>query len=553
MPLASRFRRVSARVLFLALSGWMLCGACLWAAERKTSAVVGPSETPEQRIRHDVEVLASPAFMGRALGTGGAERAADFIQTRFQDLGLRPPPHADYRQTFPVRLRVKVSKDAGQNEFTLGSPTSAQQLELHRDFLPLPFSGQGRVRNAPLVFAGYAMHAPELGYDDFAGVDVQGKVVVALRREPQEEDTRSRFAGRDFTLHASLAAKAQTVARRGGKALVLVTNRLPREENTDLPVFPASAGPVELPIPVVMVRASALESLFTQHNANLTKLAQSIDSEGVPHSFAFPSSFRSTLAVRLQGVNAKGTNVMAWVPGHPDSNEYVVVGAHHDHVGSGENYSLDNSGRGKLHPGADDNASGIAALLELARTLSAERPEALPAGTRGVLLVAYGGEEHGLFGSSYLLRNLPLPGKKLVGAMNFDMVGRLRESELFQAGLDSVPELKDTFETAASRAGLTLKSLSEYPYNMSDHGSFLDIGIPAILLFTGLHLEYHTPRDTADRVNVEGIVTMLGVAQSVLENMRSRSTSLVYVPGANPGYQRQWTESTLPSNAFDYE
>jgi hypothetical protein len=343
------------------------------------------------------------------------------------------------------------------------------------------------------------------------------------------------------------------VMRRGGKALLLVTNRLPAEEDHQLPALATSAGPEELPIPVILVRTGALLPFFTEQGISLSTLAGEIDHGGNPKSMAFPNGYSASVSVRIDSVQTRGRNVLAWVPGHPDCKEYVIVAAHYDHVGLGEKYSMDNGGKGKLHPGADDNASGVAALLELARTLAAERQKPLPQGTRGVLLAAFGGEEHGLFGSAYLLKHPVVPGGTLVGVLNFDMVGRLRDGELFQAGLESVPELTDVVEHAAAQTGLTLKPLREYPYNMSDHGTFLDAGIPGLLLFTGLHLEYHTPRDTPDRVDTTGIAKVLEVAGEVLREMRNAERPLRYTGGKNPAYERKRTEQVSPGNAYEYE
>lgn len=522
-------------------------------AERAGSSVrLDSPDFREEHIRGDVETLASAPFGGRALGSDGADRTASFVESRFRELGLLPAPGIGHQQHFPVRLQLKFQKGNGQNELSFAGPASQAQWSLHKDYLPLPFSGNGRVKDATLVFAGYAIHAPELDYDDFAGIDVRGKVVIAFRREPQERNASSRFAGLEFTLHSSFAAKARAVAQRGGKALLIVSNRLPADEDAELPAFAASAGPLQLPIPVLMVRAAAIAPFFAEQGLSLNALQRRIDETGNPASAPFGGVYRITLAVKTEGVNAKGSNVLGWLPGDPSNGEYVVVGAHFDHVGRGERFSMDNNGKGKIHPGADDNASGVAAMMELARVAS-HRQRLKGARERSVLFVAFGGEEHGLFGSTHFLHQHPVEGKRLVGMLNFDMVGRLRENELFEAGLDSVPEIRSLAKEASSRHQLELKPLSEYPYNMSDHGTFLDAGIPAVLLFTGLHMEYHTPRDTAERVNFAGTSRMLQVADALLEAMRDPARPLTFQGGSNPGFERPLREAATPSNPFDFE
>ncbi|MCW5965461.1 MAG: M28 family peptidase [Bryobacterales bacterium] len=547
MPRAARLGVLVCGCLAVALAAFAA------GAERAGSAFrLDSPDFREEHLRSDVETLASVPFGGRALGSEGAQRAASFVESRFRELSLAPAPGIGYQQHFPVRLQLKLQEGSGQNELSLSGPASQAQWNLHKDYLPLPFSGNGRVKDATLVFAGYAIHAPELDYDDFAGIDVRGKVVIAFRREPQERNASSRFIGLEFTRHASFAAKARAVAQRGGKALLIVSNRLPADEDAELPAFGASAGPMQSPIPILMVRAAAIAPFFTEQGLSLSALQRSIDETGNPASAHFAGVYRITLSVKTEGVQAKGSNVLGWLPGDPSNGEYVVVGAHFDHVGLGERFSMDNSGKGKLHPGADDNASGVAAMLELARVLS-HRQRLEGAHGRSVLFVAFGGEEHGLFGSTHFLHQQPVEGKRLVGMLNFDMVGRLREDELFEAGLGSVPELRSLATNAASRYQLDLKPLSEYPYNMSDHGTFLDAGIPAVLLFTGLHMEYHTPRDTAERVNAAGTLRVLKVAELLLEAMRDPERQLTFQGGANPGFERPFREATAPSNPFDFE
>jgi hypothetical protein len=496
--------------------------------------------------RRHVEALADPALEGRLLGSKGALRAAGYIEDRFREYGLEAPPRIGWRMRFPVALDLELDSNPAKNSLRLSGPASAVTLTLLRDYQPLPFSANGAFEDRQLAFAGYAISAPELGYDDFEGLDIRGKVVIAFRREPQERDAGSRFRGLDFTAHASFAAKANEVAKRGGAALILVTNRLPQEASDELPAFSTSTGPLRLAIPVLLAKADAVGGFFTEQGYDLSALVRRIDRDGKPSSFAFAPGYRAAVRATVKGKSEHGFNILGWKPG--SSAEFVVVGAHYDHIGMGKRFSMEPGDRGKIHPGADDNASGVAAMLELARMVAQG-----PTQHRGVLFVAFGGEEHGLFGSSALLRQLPAEFGKLTGMINFDMVGRLRDGELFMAGLESVPDLAPVAEAAANRAGLRLERITDYPYNMSDHGNFLEAGIPAVLLFTGLHLEYHTARDTADRVNAEGAALILDVAFELLVRLTESADAPGYLAGKDPAYERNLRELATPPNPFQQE
>lgn len=525
------------------VSRWLAALALTLALSSPLPAARGFSG---EEWRKHVEALADPSLEGRLLGSKGASRAASYIEDRFREFGLAVPPGMATRMVFPVSLDLELDAHAAKNTLQLAGPASAVTLTLLRDYQPLPFSANGAVEDRPLVFAGYAISAPEIGYDDFDGLDVRGKIVIAFRREPQERDAASPFRGLDFTPHASFAAKAAAVARRGGAALIVLTNRLPEEANDELPPFSASTGPKRLPIPVLLAKPSAIGGFFTEQGTDLLALVRSMDRSGKPSSFAFAPGYRATLRTSIQGKSAEGMNILGWKPGQ--TAEFVVVGAHYDHIGLGRRFSMEPGDRGKVHPGADDNASGVASLLELARSVAQA-----PSLRRGVLFVAFGGEEHGLFGSSALLQNLPQELGRLAGMINFDMVGRLRDNELFIAGLESVPELAPVAEAAASGAGLRLERITDYPYNMSDHGNFLEAGIPAVLLFTGLHMEYHTAKDTADRVNASGAALVLDVASEILHAMADGAKRPSYVPGKDPAYSRNLRELATPSNPYQQE
>jgi hypothetical protein len=439
-----------------------------------------------ERYAKDVTTLAAPNMEGRGAGTQGLERARDYIQKRFAALKLQPAGESGYLQPFTVTTGARLK---GGNHVQLSIDGAKKPgLAINRDYIPFSFSATRAVQG-PVVFAGYGVSAPESNYDDYFHFDVKDKIVLLLRYEPA---TLTKKAGQR-TSHAQLVSKAINARNRGAKAVILVNGKLEGKEEDLLPRFGSLAGPEDAGIVIVQVKNAIGEEWLKLAGKSLAKVQEEIDAGGAPQSFALPENAWISLKVDLERLQAKISNVAAYLPGQSD--EYVILGAHYDHLGRGNGSSLAPSLIGKVHHGADDNASGTSALLELARLLSAK-----PDRKRGVLFLAFSGEEIGLLGSNHWVNHPTRPLNKAVAMLNMDMVGRIKaDGRLFLGAVGSGSNFKATVDQVAARHALKLET-SGAGSGSSDHISFIAKQVPSLFFFSGLHADYHKPSDTAEKI-----------------------------------------------------
>jgi aminopeptidase YwaD len=457
---------------------------------------------PADWLLEQVKLLSAPETEGRASGTPGAERAARHIAGIFQRAGLGPGGDGgSYLQSFSVPTGIRLGS---VNALTiLGTPPRA--LGLGRDFTPLAVSADG-VEEGELVFAGYGITAPDLQYDDYAGLDVRGKIVLVLSREPRASDPASPFRQPAAYHYSERSHKIINAREHGARGILLVSH--PTASGGELP---ALAGITQSwSILALAVTRTAGEALLAPAGKRLDQLADAIDRSVAPQSFPLP-----TVRVRLQVslVRERGTavNVVGILRGTDPRlrDESIVVGAHYDHLGRGGEGSLAPDQVGVIHPGADDNASGTAAVMGLARAFAAAG-----GAPRTLVFVAFAGEEMGLLGSTQYVRRPAVPLDRTVVMINLDMVGRLRDGKLYVAGVDSGTGLR-ALVTAAHGPDLVL-DLRGDPYSPSDHTAFYAAGRPVLFLFTGAHTDYHRPGDTWDKINARGLEAVTAFAARLI-------------------------------------
>ena len=340
-----------------------------WLVIITAAVLLGAASTPvpqadPSRYLNDIKALASPEMEGRGAGTKGITRAEHLIEKRYKELGLQPAGVNGYAQPFTVVTGARLKSD---NHFSVSSAAGVRnELTINQDFVPFSFSSSGDV-SGPVVFAGYGVTADEFHYDDYAGLDVKDKIVVVLRYEPASFAEKSGNHG--MTQHSQLITKAINARNHGAKAVVVLNGKLGDGEEDLLTRFGSVSGPKNVGLVMVQVKNGVADSWFRLAEKSLKEVQEQINSGAKPASFAFPETLHLSLHIDIETTHATVNNVLAWLPGQSD--EYVIVGAHYDHLGRGNFDSLAPSQIGQIHPGADDNASGTAGVLELARLAGA--------------------------------------------------------------------------------------------------------------------------------------------------------------------------------------
>ncbi len=485
-----------------------------------------------QRYLEHIKFLASPELKGRATGSPELEKAGRYIVDHFKADGLQPPPGAvsnSYLQEFPVTTSAKLGK---LNHFEVLAGADSQQLQVEKEFIPFNFSSSGRV-SGPVVFAGYGITAPEYSYDDYAGLDVKGRIVLVLAHEPQELDPKSVFDGKAYTDHSQYYSKAANARSHGARAVIVVADRINhKQDKDDLEPFGRTNGPADAGIPFVGVREDIAQQWFRASGKDLEALEAEIDRDLKPRSFELKGvEIRENVDVEraVRQVN----NVVGYLPGQTD--EYVIIGAHYDHLGLGEQFSMAPSLAGTIHPGADDNASGTAGVLELAHYFSALYAGVKP--KRGILFLSFAGEELGLLGSGYYANHPELPLAKAVAMINLDMIGRPREGRIFVGGAGTGSTLRASLDQLTPKYKLNIDYSDNSGYGSSDHTSFTAKQVPVLFFFSGLHGDYHKPSDTWDKIDAPTAVQVLQLVADIaakLENDPDRPQFVRVAPKADP-------------------
>ena len=396
---------------------------CLLSVLCSAGSAVSPVVNDQQYLE-DIKTLTQPSMEGRGDGTKGLEKAAQFLADNYRKFGLKPAGTNGYFQPFTVTTGARLMND--NNTFSIAVNDESKTLKVSEDYSPLNYSSVGYI-SGPLVFAGYGITADEFQYDDYANLDAKNKIVVVLRYEPAGFSLKSGNQG--LTRHSHLITKAINARNHGAAAMILLNGKLGEGEEDLLMRFGSEPGPGDAGIIVVQVKNNATLGWFQAAGKFLGDVQHQIDTETKPQSFPFPPTVHATFRVDIEKTHATVNNVLAYLPGKSD--EYVVIGAHYDHLGYGNADSLAPSQIGQIHPGADDNASGTAGVIELARYFS-DHKEKLQ---RGILFASFAGEELGLLGSAEWVKEPTLSLEKDVAMLNMDMIGRLKDNKIFIGGI----------------------------------------------------------------------------------------------------------------------
>jgi hypothetical protein len=557
-------------------------GACALLAGLWSSRAAVGDDTPsgagsrvtaltpaEGRMKSDVTFLAADAQEGREPGTKGIEASADYIASVFKKAGLKHAPDADgYFQPFTISAGLFLKRDQflvfdGPDGRTV-KPASGSE------FTPLAIGTARILERVPVVFAGYGITAknssrlPGLDYDDYAGVDVKGKAVLVLRREPQQHDEKSPFEGKKDSSFATFQHKAVNAMQHGAGAVILVNNLAGLDAAGDrvLEFSQAGVAPISNIPFLMMTRDQADKLLAAAGEPSLEDLEKKIDLDLKPCSRVIPG-WTMTAKIFIDGEKLETKNVVGVLEGAgPHARETVVIGGHYDHLGHGGLMSGSLAFFSKeIHNGADDNASGTSMVLELARRLGA-RPDPLP---RRVVFIAFSGEERGLLGSQYYVNHPLIPLDETVMMINCDMVGRLSSSgELTMVGTGSTPGMGTLVDALGQSAGLKIKKVPGLSdgFGGSDHESFYNKGVPVLFAFTGLHGDYHRPSDDSDRINYTGMGRIADYLELITLDISRRPERPTYLkltdgrrqPAAGGDTARRGTSASLgimPDYAYE--
>ncbi len=449
-------------------------------------------------LKH-VRVLASDEFGGRGPGQEGIEKAADYIVKHFKQLGLKPAgDDGTFLQAFEVAKGRTIDIEAAQ--LKLAGADSKWQVK--QDWTPLTQSADADVEG-PLAFAGYGIQAEAAGWDDYADFEAKDKLLLVFRFEPNAEDPNAEFGGERPSTHATFATKVRLAVDQGAKALLIVNPPSRETEKDELVAFESSRGP-RWQIPVVHIKRSVAEALLSA--AKMPKLAEleaSLNKQRTSQSREM--DVRVAVNTALKRNMVKTSNVLAMLPGDGSTDEVVVVGAHYDHLGT-----LPVAGEQVIHNGADDNASGTAGVLELARVLASE-----PKHRRNIVFMLYSAEEIGLLGSKHWVEKPTFEFSRVKAMFNLDMIGRYGQGKFVMHGIESGEGFKELVDRASEAAGVSYKP-SRDVFGRSDHASFYRKKVPVLFPFTGTHKEYHQPEDDVELIDAEGATGVLHMSQMII-------------------------------------
>ena len=490
------------------------------------------------QLRKYVTTLASERFGGRLTGTDGERLAREFIVSELKRIGAKPlPGQRDFALPF---------------EFTAGARDGGTTVSTPGHARALSFSDSGDVAGA-VVFAGYGIVVPEsqdFGYDSYATLDVKDKVVVVLRYFPEDADQKTRAI---LARYSDLRYKAMAARQHGAKAVLVVTG--PRSPNAgELVPMTFDTALAGSGIVAASIDGAAGAAIFAAAGKTLNDVQQSLDS-GNPHVAGFDVPTTVTVRAKVERERHTAYNIAGYLPatGRPAADKpWLGLGAHYDHLGRGENGSslASKEEAGRIHGGADDNASGDAAVLAVGGILAKQpRP-------RNVLLAFWSGEELGLLGSAAFAAAPPLKMSELAAYLNFDMVGRMQDNKLSVQASGTSKAWDKMIEQANVKAGFNL-SLQPDPYQPTDVATFNTASVPSLNFFTGAHADYHKPTDTADKIDYDDLDRIVDFAAAIARRVEDTPDAPVFAKvepqtqgGATRAGVRVFT-GTVPDYASD--
>ena len=473
------------------------------------------SDAIVKRVGDDIRYLASDELEGRGPQTKGLELAAKHIEEVFVESGLvGGGDDGTFRKPFEIPVDTQVS----EKDTLLVFNTNGETIELKagEDFQALAAGGNGKA-NAEMVFVGYGINAPKLNYSDYEGIDVEDKIVVVIRREPQQDDDSSVFDGKRTSQHSFIRTKLDAVKKAKAAAIIMVNDPHSTDGKADELTRPSAFGSRGAGIPFFHMTKARLNDLLAQHPVKagdqelktVKEITDHIDADLQPLSQTL--DITADVGCKFEQINAGVSNVIGILEAEgPLAEETIVVGAHYDHLGMGPFGSRRPNVRA-VHNGADDHATGTAAVMELARRLSATKLK------RRVVFIGFTAEERGILGSNHYLANPAIPLEDTVAMINFDMIGMYGKQGITLGGANTAKEFPDVLARASEGADFNVKQSQSV--GGSDHAGFYNKGSPIMFFHTGLTDLYHTPDDDFETIDVEGAATTIDLAERVIREI----------------------------------
>lgn len=484
------------------------------------------NEPSASKLQQHVSYLASDALDGRRTGTPGANDAARYIAGEFGRLGLKPATNgpatrrgsqmmARYLQSFPYVASVELGAGNVLNFFGQSGLPGVQILQVGKAWMPLGFGSNAKVVG-PVVFAGYGITASEHNYDDYAGLNLKDSVAVALQGTPDGDNPHGRFARYDGIRWKAIAAR-----NAGAKALIVV-GRENDFKNEGLAKLTYDHTGGEAGIPVAVIALSTVDAMLGASTVNNWQAIAKEKSQATKQ----PLTGQVTLVTDVVRKEVPAYNVIGILEGSDPvaKKEVIVIGAHYDHLGRGGNGSLAERS-GEIHHGADDNASGTAGMLELARLFTSQRPRP----KRTIVFIGFGGEEEGLLGSNYYVNHPISALTNTVAMINMDMIGRMKDRKLSIGGVGTAKEWRDIIAKGTADANRSFSlTLNEDGFGPSDHSSFYGKQVPVLFFWTGTHTDYHKPSDTFDKINYTDQARILDLVAYIVRDVDSTEKRITY-------------------------
>jgi len=495
-------------------------------------------EITSPEIQEHIAYMASDELAGRYPGSAEDLMLADYISESYKTAGLQL-----FEKSGLQHFDIVTDIEAGPENM---AQFGGIDLEMGVDYNPLSFSGNGEV-SASLVFAGYgfSVEEDELNWDDYKAIDQKGKWVMILRGVPGKQEPSSPFVN-----YSEDRGKALQAFDQGAAGVILVSGELfdPKDGLDEL-----KGKQHALSIPVIQLSRKAAEQILSSAGKDsLAVLDRQISESGEPLSFAISTEI--TITVDLQPKKVETSNTLAFLEGSDQKlkGEYVVIGAHHDHLGmGGEGTSSRAPDTIAVHYGADDNASGVAGVIEISEYMAVNSP------ARTMVFATFGAEEMGLVGSKYLTENPPIDLSEIQVMINLDMVGRLNEDRQLQiGGVGTSPGFASLLDSLNKEYGFSLKFSNE-GYGPSDHAAFYAKDVPVLFISTGAHSEYHTPSDNLESINLEGAQEVISYVADIALALANTEERIAFVEagpkvrGSSRGRRGGVTLGLMPDMNYD--